>query len=40
MEWKWAGGAFDGKLKNGKLTGAWKQGGGSFPLIFTRAPAN
>jgi RNA polymerase sigma factor (sigma-70 family) len=40
MAWKWAGGAFDGKLKYGKLTGAWKQGGGAFPLIFTRAPTN
>ncbi|MGD0461831.1 MAG: sigma-70 family RNA polymerase sigma factor [Tepidisphaeraceae bacterium] len=36
MEWKWAGGAFEGKLKNGKLTGVWRQGGGSFPLVFTR----
>ena len=36
MEWKWAGGAFDGKVQNGKLTGAWKQGGGAFPLVFVR----
>jgi RNA polymerase sigma factor (sigma-70 family) len=36
MAWKWAGGAFDGKLKYGKLTGAWKQGGAAFPLTFTR----
>ncbi len=40
MAWKWAGGEFDGKLKYGKLTGAWKQGGASFPLTFTRAPTN
>jgi hypothetical protein len=40
MKWKWAGGAFDGELMNGRLTGAWKQGGASFPLIFTRAAVN
>ncbi len=38
MEWKWAGGAFEGKLKDSKLTGVWQQGGGSFPLIFERVP--
>ena len=36
MEWKWTGGAFEGKLKNGKLIGSWKQGGASFPLTFVR----
>ncbi len=37
MEWKWAGGAFEGNLKNGKLTGTWLQGGGGFPLVFERS---
>ena len=37
MEWKWAGGAFDGRLANGKLTGTWLQGGGGFPLVFERS---
>jgi hypothetical protein len=37
LEWKWAGGAYDGTLENGKLVGTWKQGGGGFPLVFERA---
>jgi hypothetical protein len=37
MAWKWAGGAFEGKLENGKLTGAWQQSGGGFPLVFERS---
>lgn len=37
MEWKWAGGAYDGKLDNGKIVGAWSQGGSDFPLVFERA---
>jgi hypothetical protein len=37
MEWKWTGGAFEGRLKNGKLTGAWLQGGGRFSLVFERS---
>jgi len=37
LEWKWAGGAYEGKLKNGKLIGTWLQGGGSFPLVFERS---
>jgi RNA polymerase sigma factor (sigma-70 family) len=36
MAWKWAGGRFEGKLKNGKLSGTWSQGGGGFPLVFER----
>ena len=36
MEWKWAGGAYDGKLENGKLAGTWSQGGSGFPLVFER----
>jgi hypothetical protein len=36
MEWKWAGGAYDGKLDNGKIVGTWSQGGGGFPLVFER----
>ena len=40
MEWKWTGGAFGGRLKNGKLTGVWLQGGGRFPLVFERSGTN
>ena len=36
MEWKWAGGAYNGTLRNGKIVGTWLQGGGGFPLIFER----
>jgi hypothetical protein len=37
MEWKWADSvAYEGKLENGKLVGAWLQSGGSFPLTFER----
>ncbi|HTR42445.1 MAG TPA: sigma-70 family RNA polymerase sigma factor [Pseudomonadales bacterium] len=36
MKWKWAGGAYDGKLENGKIAGTWLQGGGGFPLVFER----
>jgi serine/threonine protein kinase len=39
MEWKWAGGAFDGKLENGKIMGTWEQSGGGFPLVFERSEA-
>jgi RNA polymerase sigma factor (sigma-70 family) len=37
MEWKWARGAFEGKLENGKIIGTWLQGGGGFPLVFERS---
>jgi hypothetical protein len=36
IKWKWAGGAYEGTLKNGKLVGTWFQGGGGFPLVFHR----
>jgi hypothetical protein len=36
MEWKWKGGAYEGKLKDGKIVGTWFQGGGVFPLVFER----
>jgi hypothetical protein len=36
MQWKWAGGSYEGILQNGKLIGAWFQGGGGFPLVFER----
>ena len=35
-DWKWEGGAYDGRLNNGKITGTWQQGGGEFPLVFER----
>jgi RNA polymerase sigma factor (sigma-70 family) len=36
LKWKWAEVAYEGKLQGGKLTGAWLQGGGGFPLVFER----
>ena len=36
LEWKGIDAAFYGKLENGKITGAWRQGGGSLPLVFER----
>jgi hypothetical protein len=39
LEWKWTGGVFEGKLDQGRLSGTWRQGGGSFPLVFDRTKA-
>ena len=36
LEWVAIGGLFTGKLENGKLTGAWRQGGGAIPLVLER----
>jgi hypothetical protein len=36
IEWNGIGGSFNGTLKNGKLTGTWRQGGASFPLSLNR----
>ena len=36
MEWKWVGGAYEGKMEKGKLVGTWLQGGGGFQLVFER----
>ncbi len=36
MEWQWAGGAYDGRLENGKIVGTWSEGGGRFTLVFER----
>ncbi|HTV42500.1 MAG TPA: sigma-70 family RNA polymerase sigma factor [Candidatus Sulfotelmatobacter sp.] len=35
-EWKWAGGVYDGQLKDGKIVGTWQEGGGGFSLVFER----
>ena len=40
LEWNAIGGSFNGKLENGKLTGAWRQGGGAVPLVLERNGAN
>jgi hypothetical protein len=37
MAWKWIGGAFEGIMEDGKLTGTWQQSGGGFPLVFERS---
>lgn len=34
MTFKPIGGSFKGKLKDGKLVGVWRQGGGEFPLTL------
>jgi hypothetical protein len=36
LEWSGIGGSFHGKLENGKISGAWRQGGGALPLVFER----
>jgi hypothetical protein len=38
MEWKWAGGAYDGFLHDGKIIGKWEEGGSEFSLVFERNP--
>ena len=40
LEWNAIGGSFNGKLENGKLSGAWRQGGGAVPLVLERNGAN
>jgi hypothetical protein len=37
LEWGAINGSFNGKLENGKLTGAWRQGGGALPLVLERS---
>ena len=39
LEWKWTGVVFEGRLDQGRLSGTWSQGGGSFPLVFDRNKA-
>jgi hypothetical protein len=36
LEWSAIGASFHGKLENGKITGAWRQGGGALPLVLER----
>jgi hypothetical protein len=40
LEWPAIGVSFNGKLENGKLSGAWRQGGGAVPLVLERTGAN
>ena len=39
LEWGAIGAAFHGKLESGKLSGAWRQGGGALPVVFERSGA-
>ena len=39
LEWNGIGGAFNGKLEGGKLSGTWRQGKATFPLQLERDPA-
>jgi hypothetical protein len=36
LEWSAIGGSYNGKLDNGKISGAWRQGGGALPLVLER----
>jgi hypothetical protein len=36
IAWKWMNDRFEGKLKNGKLVGAWMNGRNKWPLVFER----
>ena len=36
LEWSGIGAAFYGKLEHGKISGAWRQGGGALPLVLER----
>jgi len=36
MEWKWSGGEYSGRLKNGRIVGTWAESGGGWPLVFER----
>jgi hypothetical protein len=36
VEWSSIGASYNGKLENGKLTGAFRQGGAALPLVFER----
>jgi hypothetical protein len=40
LEWNAVGVSFNGKLENGKLSGAWRQGGGAVPLVLERNGAD
>ena len=39
LEWSAIGASFNGKLENGKITGAWRQGGEAVPLALERNAA-
>jgi hypothetical protein len=36
VEWSSVGASYNGKLENGKLTGAFRQAGAAMPLEFER----
>ena len=36
VEWSSLGASYNGKLENGKLSGAFRQGGAALPLVFER----
>jgi hypothetical protein len=39
LEWSAIGSSFYGKLEDGKISGAWRQGGGALPLVLERIRA-
>jgi hypothetical protein len=38
IAWKWMNDRFEGKLKNGKITGSWINGSKGWPVVFERKP--
>jgi len=36
IAWKWMNDRFEGKLKDGKITGAWMNGNKKWPVVFER----
>jgi len=40
LEWPTIGGSFNAKLENGKISGTWRQGGQTLPLVFERSTEN
>jgi RNA polymerase sigma factor (sigma-70 family) len=40
LEWPTIGGSYNGKLENGKISGTWRQGGQTIPLVFERSTEN
>jgi hypothetical protein len=40
LEWKPMGAVFDGSMKSGKLSGYWRQGAASLPLVLERERNN
>lgn len=40
LKWNEVGGAYEAKLKGGRLVGTWSESGGGFPLVMNRTAMN